>query len=93
MKRLPATSLRLYSLARSESLLAGSLARRGSGITANEAEAESLAAGSTLKRAIEAGFRDLAHMKADRDLDPIRSGRDFQVLLMDLAFPDRSFSP
>jgi tetratricopeptide (TPR) repeat protein len=40
-----------------------------------------------LKRAIAAGFRDVSHIQADRDLDPLRSRQDFQLLMMDLAFP------
>jgi eukaryotic-like serine/threonine-protein kinase len=47
---------------------------------------------STLKRAIGAGYRDLAHMRIDTDLDPLRSRPDFQLLMMDLAFPANLFA-
>jgi hypothetical protein len=45
---------------------------------------------STLKRAIGAGYRDLAHMRIDTD--PLRSRPDFQLLMMDLAFPANLFA-
>ena len=50
------------------------------------------AAMSTLRRAVAAGYRDLALMNHDSDLDPLRSSAEFQVLMMDLAFPDQPFA-
>jgi hypothetical protein len=44
-----------------------------------------------LRRAVAAGFADIAHIRADPDLDPLRSRADFQTLLMDLAFPTNPF--
>ena len=92
MQRLPATSASLYDMACYQSLLAGSLARPGSDATGDEAEAAALAAVSTLGRAIGAGFRVLTHMRADTDLDPLRSRPDFRLLMMDLAFPAQPFA-
>jgi hypothetical protein len=40
-----------------------------------------------LRRAVAAGFKDIAHMRRDTDLDPLRTRPDFQALMMDLAFP------
>jgi hypothetical protein len=40
-----------------------------------------------LEQAAREGYRDLANMKKDTDLDPIRNRPDFQVLILDLAFP------
>jgi hypothetical protein len=45
-----------------------------------------------LREAVTAGFRDLAHMRNDTDLDPLRSRLDFRLLVMDLAFPDEVFA-
>jgi hypothetical protein len=46
----------------------------------------------TLRRAVAAGYRDYAHMQTDADLDPLRSRRDFQLLMMDLAMPADPFA-
>jgi serine/threonine-protein kinase len=46
-----------------------------------------------LRRAIAAGYRRLDAMRKDRDLDPLRGRSDFQVLMMDLAFPAEPFAP
>ena len=45
-----------------------------------------------LREAVTAGFRDLAHIRTDTDLDPLRSRPDFQLLMMDLAFPAEPFA-
>jgi hypothetical protein len=39
-----------------------------------------------------AGYRDVAWMRRDPDLDPLRPRADFQVLLLDLAFPADPFT-
>ena len=41
----------------------------------------------TLRRAVAAGYRDNHWMRIDTDLDPIRPRLDFQLILLDLAFP------
>ena len=38
-----------------------------------------------LKQAVTAGFSNLDHMKADKDLESLRDRRDFQQLLADLG--------
>ena len=45
-----------------------------------------------LRRAIALGYRELAWIRRDVDLDPLRSRDDFQSLLLDLAFPADSFA-
>jgi hypothetical protein len=45
-----------------------------------------------LRRAIAAGYREVDWMQRDPDLDPLRSRPDFQLLMMDLAFPAKSFA-
>ena len=37
-----------------------------------------------LRQAIAKGYKDAAHMKEDKDLDPLRSHPDFQKLLREL---------
>jgi serine/threonine-protein kinase len=38
-----------------------------------------------LRQSVAKGFKNLAQMKADKDLDPLRSHKDFQALLAELA--------
>jgi serine/threonine protein kinase/tetratricopeptide (TPR) repeat protein len=45
-----------------------------------------------LRQAAEKGYRDVAHLEKDADLDPIRGRPDFQLLIMDLAFPADPFA-
>ena len=47
--------------------------------------------GGALRRAVATGYRDMGRMRRDDSLDPLRGRRDFQLLLMDLAFPDDPF--
>jgi hypothetical protein len=56
-----------------------------------ESEAYADRAVATLRRAITAGFVDVALLRRDTDLDPLRPRRDFQELLMDLSFPADPF--
>jgi tetratricopeptide (TPR) repeat protein len=46
-----------------------------------------------LRQAAAAGYHDLVCLRTDRDLDSLRSRPTFQLLLMDLAFPDQPFAP
>jgi serine/threonine-protein kinase len=45
-----------------------------------------------LHRAIARGYRNVALMRKDPVLDPLRSRSDFQLLMMDLEFPDDPFA-
>ena len=75
-------------------MLAGAIARPESRMGGHRSDAEALAAISTLGRAIKAGYRDLHQMKTDNDLDlRLRARPDFQLLMMDQAFPGRPFTP
>ena len=82
----------LYNLACFQSLLSGIAAQPGSGLT--DADVRSLGgqAVATLHRAVDAGVQDVAFMRRDADLDPLRARPDFQLLLWDLAFPDEPFA-
>jgi tetratricopeptide (TPR) repeat protein len=70
-------------------------ARRGEGDLppADQAECKAYAdrAVAALRRAVTAGFADVAKLRRDTDLDPLRPRRDFQELLMDLSFPADPF--
>jgi serine/threonine-protein kinase len=46
---------------------------------------------AALRRAVTAGFADVALLRRDIDLDPLRPRRDFQELSMDLSFPADPF--
>ena len=48
---------------------------------------------ATLRRAVAAGYRNVLILRADPDLDPLRSRLDFRMLLLDAAFPDDPFAP
>ncbi len=82
----------LYNLACFRSLLSGLAVLPGSGLSAEEAGALGQQAVDTLRRAVDAGGGSLALMRRDPDLDPLRPRPDFQVLMMDLAFPDGPFA-
>ena len=83
----------LYNLACFRSLLSGIADQRESGLTRDEAESLAEKAVETLRRAVAAGLQDVAFMRQDTDLDPLRSRADFQLLLLDLAFPEDPFEP
>jgi serine/threonine-protein kinase len=81
-----------YNLACGHAQLAGIAAVHGSGMTAAAARAEADRAMQWLHHAVAAGYRNVALMQRDPDLDPLRSRPDFQLLMMDLQFPDDPFA-
>ena len=78
----------LYNLACFRSLLSGVGAQPGSGLTAADVDRLGDLAVQSLRQAAAAGSEDVAFMRRDTDLDPLRARADFQLLLMDLTFPD-----
>jgi hypothetical protein len=46
---------------------------------------------AALRRAVAAGFANVPLIRRDVDLDPLRPRRDFQLVLLDLTFPDDPF--
>ncbi len=82
----------LYNVACSLSVLSGVAAEAGSGLTADEGRATADEAMTTLRRAVAAGWRDPYWLMADPELAPIRSRRDFRLLISDLSFPDDPFA-
>jgi tetratricopeptide (TPR) repeat protein len=81
--------IELYNAAR---LLAGCAGTAGPdeplGATTGPAELPSVAdeALAALRQAVDAGYGDLARLRSDPELDPLRPRADFQALLFDLAF-------
>jgi eukaryotic-like serine/threonine-protein kinase len=73
-------------------MLAGIAAAPSSGMTGADGRSEADQAMESLRDAVAGGYRKYAIMRTDSDLDPLRSRRDFQMLLMDLAFPDEPFA-
>jgi serine/threonine-protein kinase len=93
MERLPTLATgHLYDLACYQALLAGAAAEPDSGLSAAEGRAEADRAMATLCRAVAGGFRNLAHMRTDTDLDPLRGRDDFRLLMLDLAMPADPFA-
>jgi serine/threonine-protein kinase len=92
LSNLQPNGYNLYNLACFRSLLSGIGAQPGSGMTTAEVDRLGEEAVATLRRAVAAGLRDVAFMRKDPDLDPLRSRPDFQMLLLDLAFPAQVFS-
>jgi hypothetical protein len=91
--RLPSpTPLNLYNLACCHATLAGLAGEPGSGITPAEGRAQSDRAVDWLRQAVDAGYRKLAVLRTDHDLDPLRSRDDFQLPMMDLAMPAEPFA-
>ena len=82
----------VYDMACCRSLIAGAAREAGSGLTAAEGRAEAEQAVEGVRRALDAGFTELSWIRTgDPDLKPIRSRPDFQLLMMDLAFPTEPF--
>ena len=81
-----------YHLACDHARLAELAGAADSGLSAAEGPAERDRALECLPAAVAAGFRDLARIRTDTDLDPLRVRPDFQLLMMDLAFPDDPFA-
>jgi serine/threonine-protein kinase len=93
LERLPTLELPdLYNLACGYAKLAGIATSRGPGVTAADGRAEADRAMQWLHRAVARGYRNVALMRRDLDLDPLRSRPDFQLLMMDLEFPDDPFA-
>jgi hypothetical protein len=64
---------------------------RKCGITAEDAGLLVEQAVDVLRRAVAAGLQDIACMRRDPDLHPLRSRPDFQSLIIDLEFPKEPF--
>ncbi len=92
LSNLQPSSFDLYNLACFQSLLSGIAAQPGSGLTGSDVRNLGRQAVATLRRAVDAGLQDVAFMRKDADLGPLRSRPDFQMLLLDVAFPEEPFA-
>jgi eukaryotic-like serine/threonine-protein kinase len=73
--------------------LAGLAGRPGSGVSAAQGADQSEEAMAALREAVTMSFRDHTLYRAESALDPLRNRPDFQLLMMDLAFPAQPFEP
>jgi serine/threonine protein kinase len=80
-----------YQLACVHSQFSSFASKPSSGLSALEARAEADRAMDALRRAVALGYRNLASIRADRDLAAIRDRVDFKLLMMDLAMPKEAF--
>jgi serine/threonine-protein kinase len=67
--------------------------RPGSGISLETASEQADLAMICLRRAVDAGRRSPVAIRNEMGLDPLRSRRDFQLLLLDLSFPVEPLAP
>jgi serine/threonine-protein kinase len=72
--------------------LAGIAGVAGSGVSVVQGAAATETAIAKLREAVALGMRDLAWLRTDSLLDPLRARPDFQSLLMDLAMPADPFA-
>jgi tetratricopeptide (TPR) repeat protein/tRNA A-37 threonylcarbamoyl transferase component Bud32 len=83
----------LYTLTCSHALLSALAHKSDSGLSATEGRGEADSAMVALRRAVDAGWRDVSAARHDSDLGPIRSRPDFRLLMLDLEFPADPFVP
>jgi hypothetical protein len=87
-------ALDYYDVACCHSLISGAARQPGSGVSAEEALAESERAVAGLRLAFQAGYGNVVWvLTGDSDLKPIRSRPDFQALMMDVCMPAEPFAP
>ncbi len=71
--------------------LAALAGRERSDVPADEARVEAERAMAILKQAVSTGYRDFASYRTETGLDVLRGRGDFQLLMLDLAFPSDPF--
>jgi eukaryotic-like serine/threonine-protein kinase len=81
-----------FTYASCHSGLAGLAHRPGSGVSAAEAADRSEKAMGLLRRAVALGYRIPGAYRTESALDPLRDRPDFQLLLLDVAFPAEPFA-
>jgi serine/threonine-protein kinase len=81
-----------YNIACALSLLSGVASESTSGLSAADGRAAGDEAMRSLHQAAAGGWRGVAALRADPDLAPIRSRLDFQMLVLDIAFPADPFA-
>jgi tetratricopeptide (TPR) repeat protein len=81
-----------YELACCHGALAGLAAAAGSGLSPGDGPIEAERAIAQLRRAVAAGYGNLAELRTETALDPLRSRPDFRLLMLDLAMPADPFA-
>jgi tetratricopeptide (TPR) repeat protein/tRNA A-37 threonylcarbamoyl transferase component Bud32 len=81
-----------YELACCHAALAAAAGRESSGISANDGGAEADQAMTLLREAVIQGYRNTNAMSGESALDSLRNRHDFQLLMLDLAFPPNPFA-
>jgi tetratricopeptide (TPR) repeat protein len=81
-----------YNTACCYSAFAGMAGQAGSGVTATEAARAADKAMELLARSVAVGIRNTNEFRIESALDPLRSRDDFQLLMMDAAFPAEPFA-
>jgi hypothetical protein len=71
--------------------LAGLAGKPGAGVSAAEGADQAEKAMAILRQAVTMGYRSASAYRAESALDPLRNRPDFQLLMMDLAFPAKPF--
>ena len=74
----------LYNAASLRAVTAAVQAKNSAADAARLAKEDADRAMQWLHKAVEAGYKDLANMKKDTDLDPLREREDFKKLLAEL---------
>jgi tetratricopeptide (TPR) repeat protein len=82
----------LFETACCHAALAGLAGATGSSVSRGQRQAEADQAIEQLCKAVGMAYRNLDAPSTETALDPLRNRPDFQLLLMDLAFPAESFS-
>jgi serine/threonine protein kinase/tetratricopeptide (TPR) repeat protein len=72
--------------------LAGLAGRPGSGVSAAEGADQAERAMAVLRQSVTLGYRNREAYRTESALDPLRNRPDFQVLILDLAFPTKPFA-
>ena len=81
-----------YLFACARAAVSGLAGRPGSGVSAAEAAIEADAAMALLHQAVAMGYRRLGAYRTADALERLRDRDDFQLLMMDLAFPAEAFA-
>jgi serine/threonine-protein kinase len=81
-----------FDLARGQALLAAATSVPGSSFSSAEGQGEARRAMATMRQAVAAGFHDLSRLDGEADFSALRGRSDFQLLMMDLEFPDDPFA-
>jgi hypothetical protein len=87
----PRSVLEIFERACCHATLAALAGRSGSGVPESEGEEEAARAMESLRRAVTLGYRNVHGLQIESALGPLRSRDDFQLLMMDLAFPTEPF--